>query len=109
MRFRLAQFRNDVGVEKILGHLLFLRLPPSQSTAGRSDILEPRAGSQKQAFNIRRGIALQSPPLLNRNQNRFLNSAPGDYLGADSQRCIEKFAESSFGLLELPRIHLLLN
>jgi hypothetical protein len=75
---------------------------PLLATAG-GDIFKARPFVQEQSLNVWRGSALQSAPLFDRDQHGFRNAPPRDYLRAQAQSCLEKFAEPGFGVLQLPR------
>jgi hypothetical protein len=72
----------------------------------RRQVRESGAGSQQQGFEAGAGGLLQAAPFLYGDQNGRLDAAPGYNLWAFGDACIEKFAEASLSVLELPRAHI---
>src|SRR6202035_5260074 len=105
MRFRLAQFRDDIRVQQVHTSVERRRLAPSQSAALWNLHLELRLIGEQPLLEAGSGSVLYSPPERDGHEHSFLFATPGHYLRPLAQRRVEQLAEASLGVLHLPIPH----
>src|SRR2546426_1628992 len=83
-----------------------LRRPAApQPAAFRYHSFKSRDRTEKKIFQARPGRFLQPPPFRNGNEYRRLHTTAGNHLRALLERSVQEFAETRFGILDLPGSH----
>jgi hypothetical protein len=105
MGARSPELRDDVGVEEIHEPLLQRRRrAPAPPAAWRNRNLSSRRIGEEELLESWPGRALESAPLLERDENGGLYTPSGDNLRAFMEARFEKLAEACFCVLHRPSL-----